>query len=72
MLYTQAATRNGKSTASKTKVQNLLERFFFPLLEVNFIRHRNYTVVPFPIRLIEMWMEKSQNAIGVDSMSSND
>lgn len=33
-----------------------LAQSFFPLLEVNFIRHKNYTVVPFPFRLIEMWL----------------
>ncbi|MCB8988982.1 MAG: DUF2779 domain-containing protein [Ardenticatenaceae bacterium] len=39
------------------KLQNQLKQWFFPLLEVNFIRHRNYTVVPFPFRLIEMWKD---------------
>lgn len=29
---------------------------FIPLLEVNFIRYKNYTVIPFPFRLIEMWL----------------
>lgn len=43
------------------KLQNLLKLSFFPLLEVNFIRHRNYTVAPFPLRLLEMWLEENQN-----------
>ena len=38
-----------------TKLEKLLRDAFFPLLEVNFIRYRNYTVLPFPFRLIEMW-----------------
>lgn len=39
------------------KLQKQLKQSFFPLMEVNFIRHHNYTVVPFPFRLIEMWQE---------------
>jgi hypothetical protein len=38
------------------KLYNQLAQSFFPLLEVNFIRYRNFTVVPFPFRLIEMWL----------------
>lgn len=37
------------------KLQAWLAQAFFPLLEVNFIRHRNYTVYPFPFKLIEIW-----------------
>ncbi|MBK8985322.1 MAG: hypothetical protein IPM39_04450 [Chloroflexi bacterium] len=44
-------------------LHNQLFDRFFPLLEVNFIRHRNYTVVPFPFRFIEMWQHKSANDI---------
>ena len=38
-----------------------LAQSFFPLLEVNFIRYRNYTVAPFPFRLIEMWLKETKN-----------
>jgi len=38
-----------------------LARRFFPLLEVNFIRYRNYTVYPFPFKLIEIWQGIKQN-----------
>lgn len=37
------------------KLRAQLTQAFFPLLEVNFIRHRNYTVYPFPFKLIEVW-----------------
>ena len=36
---------------------NLLKAEFFPMLEVNFIRYHDYTVYPFPFKLIEMWNE---------------
>ena len=29
---------------------------FFPLLEVSFIRYKQYTVLPFPFKLIEKWI----------------
>jgi hypothetical protein len=38
------------------------------LLEVNFIRYRNYTVVPFPFRLIEMslyWKRRNLQKLGI-------
>jgi hypothetical protein len=38
-------------------LHNSLTKFFFPLLEVNFIRYKNYTVIPFPLRLIDMWLD---------------
>ena len=38
-------------------LQTQLIESFFPLLEVNFIKYRNYTVMPFPFRLITMWKE---------------
>lgn len=38
-----------------------LTQCFFPLLEVNFIRYRNYTVYPFPFKLIEIWQAIKQN-----------
>lgn len=38
-------------------LQAQLEQQFFPLLEVNFIRHKNYTVYPFPFNLIEVWQK---------------
>lgn len=38
-----------------------LSNQFFPLLEVDFIRCRNFTVVPFPFRFIDMWQHKSAN-----------
>ncbi len=40
-----------------TKLKEQLAQVFFPLLEVNFIRYRNYTVLPFPFRLIDMWQD---------------
>lgn len=33
----------------------LLKLNLFPLLEVNFIRYKQYTVYPFPFKLIEIW-----------------
>ncbi len=36
---------------------NTLKRDFFPMLEVNFVRHRDYTVYPFPFKLIDVWNE---------------
>lgn len=44
------------------KLHDQLAQSFFPLLEVNFIRYRNYTVVPFPFRMIEMWLEEREKA----------
>lgn len=35
----------------------LLRNEFFPLLEVNFIRHNSYTVYPFPFKLIQIWQD---------------
>ena len=29
--------------------------YLFPLLEVNFVRYKRYTVYPFPFSLIRMW-----------------
>lgn len=37
------------------KLQAQLAQAFFPLLEVNFVRYRNYTVIPFPLNLIAIW-----------------
>ena len=31
------------------------------VLEVNFIRFRNYTVIPYPFRLIDMWIKEVEN-----------
>jgi len=36
---------------------NRLKTDFFPMLQVNFIRHKEYTVYPFPFNLIKMWRE---------------
>lgn len=43
------------------KLKFLLAQSFFPLLEVNFIRHKNYTVRPFPFQLIDIWQKVSEN-----------
>ncbi|MCL4264739.1 MAG: hypothetical protein KJ069_16065 [Anaerolineae bacterium] len=37
------------------RLQALLRQAFSPLLEVNFVRYRNYTVIPFPLNLIAIW-----------------
>ncbi|MCG3207150.1 MAG: hypothetical protein FOGNACKC_00750 [Anaerolineae bacterium] len=34
---------------------NTLNTDFFPMLQANFIRHKQYTVYPFPFNLIEIW-----------------
>jgi hypothetical protein len=39
----------------QTSLDEQLMEYFFPLLEVNFIRYRRYTVYPFPFKLIEIW-----------------
>ena len=38
----------------------LLKLNLFPLLEVNFIRYKQYTVYPFPFKLIEIWKKISK------------
>ncbi|MCL4872059.1 MAG: hypothetical protein KJ063_24120 [Anaerolineae bacterium] len=43
------------------KLKSLLAQSFFPLLEVNFIRYKNYTVRPFPFQLIDIWQKVSEN-----------
>lgn len=45
------------------KLQKQLEKNLFPLLEVNFVRYRQYTVYPFPFHLIDMReeIEKTKN-----------
>lgn len=35
----------------------LLKQEFFPMLEVNFIKYNDYTVYPFPFKLIEIWKD---------------
>jgi hypothetical protein len=39
------------------RLQEQVEGVFFPMLEVNFVRYRNYTVYPFPFNLIEIWQK---------------
>lgn len=29
--------------------------YFFPLLNVDFVKHKNYTVLPYPFNLIKMY-----------------
>lgn len=36
---------------------NTLKSDFFPMLTVNFIRHNQYTVYPFPFNLIQIWQK---------------
>lgn len=43
------------------ELKSLLAQSFFPLLEVNFIRYKNYTVRPFPFQLIDIWQKVSEN-----------
>jgi hypothetical protein len=45
-----------------SKLQARLEQVFFPLLEVNFIRHKNFTVYPFPFKLVEIWQKLGVSA----------
>ncbi|MBX3057644.1 MAG: hypothetical protein KF770_14355 [Anaerolineae bacterium] len=45
---------------SRAGAQVQIAKSFFPLLEVNFIRHKNYTVMPFPFKLIEIWQGTEQ------------
>lgn len=44
----------------KGSLKNFLQEEIFPLLEVNFIRHNNYTVYPYPFKLIQIWQELEQ------------
>ncbi|MCL5123453.1 MAG: hypothetical protein M1511_02930 [Deltaproteobacteria bacterium] len=41
----------------KYRLFEVLRLDFFPMLEVNFIRFRNYTVYPFPFKLIDIWRD---------------
>lgn len=43
-------------------LSEILQREIFPMLEVNFIRFRNYTVYPFPFKLIDMWKEEIRSS----------
>lgn len=38
-------------------LEDQLRNGLFPLLEVNFVRYRRYTVYPFPFSLIRMWKD---------------
>jgi hypothetical protein len=38
-------------------LEEQLRKHLFPLLEVNFVRYQQYTVYPFPFKLIEIWNE---------------
>lgn len=42
---------------SKENLKAFLVSDILPLLEVNFIRHNNYTVYPFPFNLIQIWLD---------------
>lgn len=50
------------------KLKFLLAQSFFPLLEVNFIRYKNYTVRPFPFQLIDIWQKVSENKSAFSDM----
>jgi hypothetical protein len=38
-------------------LEDQLRDRLFPLLEVNFVRYKRYTVYPFPFSLIRMWKD---------------
>jgi hypothetical protein len=46
-----------------TLLEEQLREHLFPLLEVNFVRYQQYTVYPFPFKLIEMWRENRGNYV---------
>jgi hypothetical protein len=54
-VYREIQCHNWQSGPSELK--QFLSEEFFPLLEVNFIRHNNYTVYPFPFNLIQIWFD---------------
>jgi hypothetical protein len=44
-----------QGTSDGEQLFNTLNTDFFPMLQANFIRHKQYTVYPFPFNLIEIW-----------------
>ena len=44
-----------RGDTNQDKLFNALRTDFFPMLQVNFVRHKQYTVYPFPFNLIEIW-----------------
>ncbi|MCB9231085.1 MAG: hypothetical protein H6581_05460 [Bacteroidia bacterium] len=56
-----------ENTFQLRKIHQLRGEFspdqFFPLLMVDFIRHNEWTVLPYPFRLIQMKMELKEQAI---------
>lgn len=44
-----------RGDTNQDKLFSALKTDFFPMLQVNFVRHKQYTVYPFPFNLIEIW-----------------
>jgi hypothetical protein len=54
-VFRKVVVHRPKNPPTPDELFQQLQVNLFPLLEVNFIRYKQYTVYPFPFKLIEIW-----------------